>query len=126
MRWWPIAKACKLSKCGPCTDAYLCFLTALSKQVPFRSTRDICFLKMQIEKNTDTRSFMFQKYPENSTFEVFSLNCYFTFTRLTWGHSQGDIFTNPMLPQRFLQLRVKGHREPPNEFGSPRPAVIYS
>ena len=49
--------------------------------------------------------------------EYFFLNCYLTVPQPTFGHSQGDSLTNPMLITAFVHVWPKGHRKPRNEVG---------
>ena len=49
-------------------------------------------------------------------------NCYLAVPRPTFGHSQGDSLTNPVLITAFVPIWPEGHREPRNEVGSLSPA----
>ena len=68
-------------------------------------------------EQTLNRMINFDKVTELLIFLVF-FNCYLTVRWPSFGHSQGDSLTNPMLITAFVQVWPKGHREPRNEVGS--------
>ena len=79
-----------------------------------------CWRKDQVVlscEQTLNRMINFDKVTELLIFLVF-FNCYLTVRWPSFGHSQGDSFTNPMLITAFVQVWPKGHREPRNEVGS--------